>query len=104
MTPTCSDKMHVVIKPAMIYLLTKLVMQKILVALSPANVLNMTLELPKLLCHLLQFMYFQIIPLLLENLAPFARILSAPVVLISLTIARTHLAMFVTLQPRVADL
>ena len=104
MTPTCSDKMHVVIKPAMIYLLTKLVMQKILVALSPANVLNMTLELPKLICHLLQFMYFQIIPLLLENLAPFARILSAPVVLISLTIARTHLAMFVTSQPRVADL
>ena len=69
--------MHVVIKPVMVY-------QKILVALSPGNVLNMALELPKLLYHLLQFMNNQIVPLLLENLAPFARIVSAPAVLISL--------------------
>ena len=69
--------MHVVIKPVMVY-------QKILVALSPGNVLNMALESPKLLYHLLQFMNNQIVPLLLENLAPFARIVSAPAVLISL--------------------
>ena len=54
-------------------------MRKILVALSYGNVLNMALELPKLLYHQLQFMNNQIDPLLLENLAPFALILSAPV-------------------------
>ena len=73
---------HVVIKPVMVYLSAKLVMQNIPVALSPGNVHKMALELPKLLCHLLQFMYFQIVLLLLENLAPFTRILSAPVMLI----------------------
>ena len=54
-------------------------MRKILVTLSYGNVLNMALELPKLLYHQLQFMNNQIDPLLLENLAPFALILSAPV-------------------------
>ena len=66
----------------MVYQSTKLVMRKILVTLSPGNVLNMALESPKLLYHLLQFMNNQIIPLLLENLALFARILSEPIMLI----------------------
>ena len=48
--------MHVVIKPVMVYQSAKLVMRKILVALSPGNVFNMALESPKLLYHLLQFM------------------------------------------------
>ena len=74
--------MHNVIKPVMVYLSAKLVMRKIPVPLSPGNVLNMALESPKLLFHLLQFMNFQIVPLLLENLAPFAEILSAPVLAI----------------------
>ena len=74
--------MHIVIKPVMVYESAKLVMQKILVTLSPRNVLNMALELSKLLYHLLQFIKNQIVPLLLENLAPFARILSALVMLI----------------------
>ena len=74
--------MHVVTKPVMVYQSAKLVMRKILVALSPGNILNIALESPKLLYHLLQFMNDQIVPLLLENLAPLARILSAPVMLI----------------------
>ena len=95
--------MHDVIKPVMVYLSAKLVMRKILVALSPGNSLNMALESPKLLSHLLQFTNFQIVPLLLENLAWFAEILSALVMSILLTVSQIHLAiMFVTLQPRVA--
>ena len=43
------------------------------------NILNMALESPKLLIHLLQFTNFQIVPLLLENLAPFAKIIFVPV-------------------------
>ena len=50
--------MHNVIKPAMVYLPTKLAMQKIVVALSPGNALNMALVLPKLSSYLLQFMTF----------------------------------------------
>ena len=52
------------------------------VTLSPASILKMILESPKLSCHLLQFMNLQIVPLLLENLALFAEILSALVMLI----------------------
>ena len=59
--------MHVVIKPVMVYLSAKLVMRRIPAALSPGNVLNMALKLPKLLCYLFQFMYSQIVHLLLEN-------------------------------------
>ena len=95
---------HVVIKPVTFYQSTKLVMRKILVVLSSGNVRNIALESPKLLYHLLQSMNKQIDPLLLENLAPFAWIISAPVILIWLIIARIHLAvMFATLQPRAAD-
>ena len=77
--PTAPTKtaMHDVIKHVMVYLSARLVMQNILAALSPGNVLNMALESPKLLSYLLQFMNFQIIPLLLENPAPFAEVLSA---------------------------
>ena len=74
--------MHKVIKPVMVYLSAKLVMRKIPVTLSPAGILKMILESPKLSCHLLQFMNLQIVPLLLENLALFAEILSALVMLI----------------------
>ena len=73
---------HVVIRPVTVYQLAKLVMQKILVVLSSGKVRNMALGSPKLLYHLLQFMNSQIDPLLFENLAPFAGILSAPVMLI----------------------
>ena len=73
---------HVVIKLVMVYVWAKLVILKILVTLSPGNILNMAVESSKLLCHLLQFMHDEIVPLLLENLALFARILSAPVMLI----------------------
>ena len=73
---------HNVIKPVMAYQLAKLVMRKILVALSFGNACNMALESPKLSYHLLQSMNNQIDPLLLENLAPFAWILSVPVMLI----------------------
>ena len=63
---------HDVFKPAMAYKPAKLVMRKILVALSFGNAHNMALELPKLSYHLLQSMNNQIDPLLLENLALFA--------------------------------
>ena len=63
---------HVVIKPVMVYQSTKLVMRKIMVALSSGNLLRMALESPKLLYHRLQFMNNQIDPLKLENLTPFA--------------------------------
>ena len=76
------NAMHIVTKSVMVDLPAKLIMRKILVTLSPGNVPNMALESPKLLCHLLQFMYFQVVPLLLENLAPFARLLFAPIMLI----------------------
>ena len=80
--------MHLVTKPVMVYQSARLVMRKILVALSPGNALNMALESwPKLLYHLLQFMNDQIVPLLLENLTPFPRTLSAPIMLIYLIIA-----------------
>ena len=74
MAPTCSDencsaRCH---QACNVYQSVKLVMRKILVALTYGNVLNMALELPKLSYHLLQFMNNQIDPLLLENLAPFA--------------------------------
>ena len=82
MAPTCSKENCNAQCHQAGYLSAKLVMQKIPVALSPGNVLNMALKLPKLLSHLLQFMNYQIVPLLLENLAPFANILSAPVMLI----------------------
>ena len=68
---------HDVIKHVMVYLSAKLVMQKILAALSTGNVLSKALESPKLLSNLGQFMNFQIVPLLLENPAPFAEVLSA---------------------------
>ena len=74
--------MHDVIKLVMACLLAKLVMWKGLAALSPGNVLSMALELPKLLSHLRQFMNFQIVPLLLENLALSAEILSTLIMLI----------------------
>ena len=60
----------------------KLVMRKGLAALSPGNVLSMALEWLKLLSQLHQFMNFQIVPLLMENLALFAEILSTLVMLI----------------------
>ena len=63
---------HVVIKPVTVYQSAKLVMRKILVALSSGNVCNMALESPKLLHHLVQFMNNQIDSLPLENLTPFA--------------------------------
>ena len=83
MVPTCSNEncsAHC-LKPVMVYQSAKLVMWKIMVALSSGNVRNMGLESPKLLYHLLQFMNNQIDPLLLENLASFAWTLSAPVML-----------------------
>ena len=73
---------HVVIKPVTVYQLAKLVMRKILVALSSGNGRNMALESPKLSYHKLQSMNNQIDPLLLENLALFAWILSVLVMLI----------------------
>ena len=82
MAPTCSKENCNARCHQAGYLSAKLVIQKIPVAVSPGNVLNMALKLPKLLSHLLQFMNFQIVPLLLENLAPFANIFSAPVMLI----------------------
>lgn len=67
--------MHDVIKPAMVYLPTKLATQKFVVALlSPGNALNMALVLSKFSPHLLQFMNFQVV-LLQVNLDPFVRIL-----------------------------
>ena len=62
MAPTCSDEKC--IKPVMVYLSAKLVVRKIPITLSPASILKMTLESPKLSCHLLQFMNLQIVPLL----------------------------------------
>ena len=73
---------HVVINPVTVYQSAKLVMQKILVALSSGNTHNMSLESLKSLCHLLPSMNNQIDPLLWENLASFAWILSVPVMLI----------------------
>ena len=67
--------MHDVIKPAVVYLPTKLATHKIVVALSPGNAFNMALVLPKFSPHLLQFMNFQVVLLLQVNLAPFVRIL-----------------------------
>ena len=64
--------MHIVIKPAMFYVPTKLATKKIVVALSPRNALNMTLVSPKLSSHLLQFMSFQFCKV---DLAPFVKIL-----------------------------
>ena len=55
---------------------------KVLVTLSPGNLLNIALESLRILYHLFQFMNNQIVPLPLENLPPFARILSALVMLI----------------------
>ena len=78
--------MHVVIKSVKVYQLARFVIQKILVPLLPANVLNIELESAKLSCHPLQYINDQIVPLLLINLAPFARILSTPVMLSLLSI------------------
>ena len=76
---------------------------KILVAVSPGNSINMAQESPKLLSHQLQFTNFQIVLLLLENLASFAEILFALVMSILFTVSEIHLViMFVTLQSRVA--
>ena len=69
--------MHDVIKSAIVYLTAKLAMQKIAVALSPGNALNMALASLKWSSRLLQFMSSQDILLLLENLAQFAKILFA---------------------------
>ena len=63
---------HDVIKPVTAYQPAKLVMRKILVALSFGNAHNMALESPRLSYHLLQSMNNQIDPLLLENPALFA--------------------------------
>ena len=73
---------HVIIKPVTVCQSAKLVMQKILVPQSSGDACNMALESPKLSHHLLQSMNNQIDPLVLENLAPFASILSVPVMLI----------------------
>ena len=70
--------LHDVIKLAMVYPSTKLAMQKILVAISPGNALNIALVSLKLLFHLLQFLSFQVDLLLLGNIAPFVKILFAP--------------------------
>ena len=79
---TSSNTQACIIKPVMVYQLAKLVMRKILVALSSGNARNMALESPKLSYHLLQSMNNQLNPLLSENLALFAWILSVPIMLI----------------------
>ena len=95
--------MHDVIKPVMVYLSAKLVMWKFWSLYHLEIPSTMAQESPKLLSHLLQFTNFQIVLLLLENLASFAEILFALVMSILFTVSEIHLViMFVTLQSRVA--